>query len=291
MGRSPPSGLGARRQLVVTGPFSLLLHIYVGMTKNATPNLVDYDLIVVSTSGGKDSQVMLDVVSGLAAEAGVSDRLRAVHADLGRVEWDGVQDLAAEQAAAFGVPFSVVRKKDTEAAPFDLLDRVRVRRMWPSAQQRWCTSDHKRGAIRPYFTALSKEWKAVSGETRPCRILSTMGMRAEESSARARRQTFVEGVISTSNQQVDEWLPIHAWTETDVWERIRASGVRHHWAYDAGMPRLSCSFCVLGSRASLELAVRLRPKLAAEYAAVEVEVGHRFRQDLSMAEIIEAASA
>lgn len=52
---------------------------------------------------------------------------------------------------------------------------------------------------------------------------------------------------------------------------------------------LSCSLCVLGSRADLVRAAQLRPELAAEYAELEAEIGHRFRNDLSMAEIITAA--
>jgi 3'-phosphoadenosine 5'-phosphosulfate sulfotransferase (PAPS reductase)/FAD synthetase len=46
-------------------------------------------------------------------------------------------------------------------------------------------------------------------------------------------------------------LPIHDWTEEQVWQRIRASGVPYHPACDQGMTRLSCSLCVLASRADL----------------------------------------
>jgi 3'-phosphoadenosine 5'-phosphosulfate sulfotransferase (PAPS reductase)/FAD synthetase len=74
-----------------------------------------------------------------------------------------------------------------------------------------------------------------------------------------------------------------------VWQRIRATGVPYHPAYDQGMSRLSCSLCVLASRADLVRAAQLHPKLAAEYAELEAEIGHRFRKDLSMAEIIIAA--
>ncbi len=63
----------------------------------------------------------------------------------------------------------------------------------------------------------------------------------------------------------------------------------YHPAYDQGMTRLSCSLCVLASRADLVRAAQLRPELAAEYAELEAEIGHRFRNDLSMAEIITAA--
>jgi hypothetical protein len=46
---------------------------------------------------------------------------------------------------------------------------------------------------------------------------------------------------------------------------------------------------VLASRADLVRAAQLRPELAAEYAELEAEIGHRFRNDMSMAEIITAA--
>ncbi|OZM70755.1 hypothetical protein CFN78_24135 [Amycolatopsis antarctica] len=95
---------------------------------------------------------------------------------------------------------------------------------------------------------------------------------------------------SSGRREVCTWLPIHEWAETEVWQHIRASGVPYHPAYDAGMTRLSCSLCIFGSRADLLRAARLRPDLAAEYARVEDEIGHRFRNDLSMAEIIAAAN-
>ena len=49
-----------------------------------------------------------------------------------------------------------------------------------------------------------------------------------------------------------------------------------HWAYAAGMSRLSCSFCILASRADLRRAARLRPGLYREYVAPERRIGHTF---------------
>ena len=91
-------------------------------------------------------------------------------------------------------------------------------------------------------------------------------------------------------RQVTEWLPVLDWTVAQVWERIAQAGTRAHPAYAAGMPRLSCCFCVLASRSALVRAAQLVPELAAEYAAVEVRIGHRFTKDLSMAEIIAEAA-
>ncbi len=75
-----------------------------------TPDLTDYDVILINTSGGKDSQTMMRRVYDLACRAGVTDRLFAVHADLGRVEWEGVPELAKAQAFHYGIPFRVVKR-------------------------------------------------------------------------------------------------------------------------------------------------------------------------------------
>ena len=53
---------------------------------------------------------------------------------------------------------------------------------------------------------------------------------------------------------------------------------------------VSCVFCVLSGRRELVLAAQLNPALAADYAAVEARIGHTFRVELSMADIIAQAA-
>jgi 3'-phosphoadenosine 5'-phosphosulfate sulfotransferase (PAPS reductase)/FAD synthetase len=121
---------------------------------------------------------------------------------------------------------------------------------------------------------------------RPVRILNVLGLRAEESTDRARLADFAaDSASSNGKRHVDRWLPIHSWTTRQVWSRIAEAGTRHHWAYDLGMSRLSCRFCVLASRADLLVSARENPDLAAEYAAVESRIGHRFQSRLSMADL------
>lgn len=96
---------------------------------------------------------------------------------------------------------------------------------------------------------------------------------------------------SNTLRHVDTWYPVHSWSTADVWRSVWASGLRVHPAYAAGMPRLSCVFCVLASRSALVRAAQLQPALAARYAALEAKIGHRFKNDLSMAEIIAEAEA
>lgn len=250
----------------------------------STPDLTTFDIILVNTSAGKDSQAMLDFVVEQADIAGVRDRVVAVHADLGRVEWAGTAELAEEQVAHYGVRFIKVSRPQG-----DLLTHIEQRGMFPSSAARYCTSDHKRGQIRKVMTALVSEL----GLNRPARILNCMGLRAQESPARAKKDAVRYDRPASGKgtvRQVTEWLPILDWTVEDVWARIAQAGTRVHWAYEAGMPRLSCCFCVLASKGALVRAAQLNPTLAEEYRQVEVRIGHRFTQALSMGEIIELAN-
>jgi 3'-phosphoadenosine 5'-phosphosulfate sulfotransferase (PAPS reductase)/FAD synthetase len=248
-------------------------------------DLTTYDVVLVNTSAGKDSQAMMDLVVELATAQGVLERVVAVHCDLGRVEWEGTRELAEAHAAHYGLRLEVVSRPQG-----DLLEQVEARGMWPSSAARYCTSDHKRGQVAKVLTKLTAEVQA----TRPgqVRILNVMGLRAEESPARARKVELAHDErASNGKRHVDNWLPILGWLEGDVWARIAAAGTTPHPAYAAGMPRLSCCFCVLASRSALVRSAQLNPELAATYADVELRIGHRFKADLSMADIIAEAAA
>ncbi|KDE96920.1 phosphoadenosine phosphosulfate reductase [Mycolicibacterium aromaticivorans JS19b1 = JCM 16368] len=262
------------------------------VTAGPAPDLAAYDVVLVNSSAGKDSQACLDVVVEHARAADALGRVVVVHADLGDAEWDGVAELAAEHAAHYGLRFELARRAAADAHTTEtILERVAARGMWPDAARRWCTSDHKRGPIRKIMTALVAELRD-SGTVvdRPVRVCNVMGLRAAESTARARRIPYAPNqAASNGRRQVDDWYPIHHYTVADVWQRIAAAGTRPHRAYSEGMSRLSCRFCVLSSRADLLCSARLNPDLAARYAAVEAAVGHSFRADLSMADIIAEA--
>lgn len=309
--------LGSLRSRYMTTKTSL------PMLSNSTPativenvDLTAYDVIVVSTSGGKDSQVALGKTVEMARELGILDRIVAVHADLGRVEWQGTHELAAKQAAAYGIPFHIVSrigkvstgrfnpKKNVQPLYAqgeeygDLLDQVRHRHAqlqakgenvapWMSKTTRFCTSEFKRGPLGSFFTQVSREWRKANREiakTRPCRILDIQGIRSEESKTRAGYDN-VSVRNSTKNQHVVTWYPIQDMTEEQVWAYIRKSGVPHHPAYDAGMPRLSCVFCFFAKKDALMIAGKHNPKLLAEYVAVEQETGFSFKADLALADI------
>lgn len=215
-------------------------------------------LFVVNHSGGKDSQAMLIRLRRLIPRR----QLLIVHADLGRVEWTGA--IEHIEATADGLPLIVARARR------DLLQMIRERRMFPSPQQRQCTSDLKRGPIEREIRRFLKAHPEFNG-----RVVNCMGLRAEESAARKRRVAWQRSTRnSKAGREWFDWLPIKDMTMTEVFETIAAAGQKPHPVYAAGMRRFSCCFCIMACVEDLTTAAHLNPPLYREYVALERETGH-----------------
>lgn len=240
--------------------------------------LADYDFVIVNTSSGKDSQTILRKVGAMVDKEGFPrERVIAAHADLGRMEWPGSKVLAEEQAKLYGFRFWALARPQG-----DLMSHILLRGKFPDSQNRYCTSDHKRDQIGKLFTEVVNS--IYAGER--VRILNVMGMRAEESRARAKLKPFeVNARFTNSKRTVHNWLAIHEWQLPDVWRDIKGSGVPYHKAYDLGMPRLSCCFCIFAPPAALMLAGKHNPELLEEYAQAEKAMGHTFRKDFKIADV------
>jgi 3'-phosphoadenosine 5'-phosphosulfate sulfotransferase (PAPS reductase)/FAD synthetase len=237
--------------------------------------------IVVNSSGGKDSQTALRAVLK-ACDAQEFDRSRVIvsHQDLGDMEWPGTFELARYQAEAHGLEFLTSKRRDQHGQEPSLLEAVRARGKWPDNKNRYCTSDYKRGPGTKILTQLSRR----PGGTGP--ILNVFGFRAEESPARAKKPELALNPRASSQERpVWDWLPIHHWTEDQVWHDIRQSGIKHHPAYDLGMSRLSCVFCIFAPKAALMIAGQANPALLDRYCQVEAEIGHDFQHNKPLSEV------
>ena len=218
-------------------------------------------LVAVSHSGGKDSQAMTILLSRIVPR----DRLVAVHAPLGEVEWPGTIE-HIEATLPVGVPliFAPVASGKT------LLHSIEERGRFPSPSVRWCTSSQKRGPIERELRRFLKAIPRFGG-----RLVNAMGMRAQESPARARKAPWRRNDrMSVAGREVFDWLPVFHLSTEEVFRVIRDAGQSPHWAYAAGMSRLSCSFCILASRADLRRAAELRPDLYRTYTELERRIGH-----------------
>ena len=218
-------------------------------------------LVAISTSGGKDSQAMTVLLERIVPR----DQLVAVHAPLEDVEWPGtIEHLRATLPA--GVPLILAPVSSGKT----LLDRVEERGMWPDSGRRWCTSDFKRTPIERELRRFLKANPRYGG-----RIVSAMGMRAQESPARSRKTPWkFSDRNSRAGRTWFDWLPVFDLSEREVFDVIREAGQAPHPAYAMGMSRLSCVFCILASRRDLSTAARLQPRLYDRYVALERRIGH-----------------
>lgn len=246
-------------------------------------DLTHYDLILLNTSAGKDSSVAVWYVTALAEAFGVKDRLVLVHATF-EEEWPDAEKVAREQAEQLGVPIQVVSRGE------ELLTYVERRGKWPDSKNRYCTSDFKRAPIDKVLTArvarILGSRHTLGRLGRRVRVLNVMGIRAQESPARAKRAAFTRDLRRTNGRRiVDEWLPIFRLSTTDVWEVIRAHSIPTHRAYALGFTRLSCRICIFASRDTLLAAAWEHPGLFKRYVDVEAKIQHKFRMTQTLADV------
>ncbi|MFG2210549.1 phosphoadenosine phosphosulfate reductase family protein [Streptomyces sp. NPDC048638] len=242
--------------------------------------------LLVQSSGGKDSVVMLDRVVQWAKAAGCLDKVVVVHADIGQeAEWPGVRDLARRQAERYGLRFVVVK------APVGFLGMVEKRGLWPDAQNRLCTSTLKRDEAAKFFTQIVEEL----GLDEQALLVNCLGIRADESPLRRRKpELAIDHRASNGRRLVLTWHPVFHLTEREIWQEIVDNTLDYHPVYDTLIPRLSCTFCILASFDVLVRAVRLcwvwgleTPKT---YVDLEDRIGHRFKNKFSLAEVVAEAS-
>lgn len=231
--------------------------------------VADGALFVFNDSGGKDSQAMRIVLRGIVHRS----QSVVVHASLGKVEWPGALEHAQAGAERDGIPFVVARATKTF---FEMVERRHAARPdvppWPSKKYRQCTSDLKRGPIEREVRRLLPEYRTFG-------VVSCEGIRAEESTDRAKRRPLERSERnSKAGRDWWTWLPILGMTEAEVFETIRAAGETPHPAYATGNRRLSCMFCILGGKGDLRNAAEQNPALYQEYVAMEERTGYAMHQ-------------
>jgi 3'-phosphoadenosine 5'-phosphosulfate sulfotransferase (PAPS reductase)/FAD synthetase len=233
--------------------------------------ILDGALFVANHSGGKDSQAMLIKLLELVP----TSQILVMHASLGEVEWEGAQEHAEQQAREAALPFVVAHAVKTL---FEMVEhRFSVRpgpnsSCWPSASNRQCTSDLKRGPIE-------REIRHYAKERGFKKIVTCLGIRAAESPGRAKRPTMSRSDRnSVAGREWYEWLPIHDLSTEGVFKAIADAGQSPHWAYAAGNERLSCVFCIMGSARDIANGAKHRPDLLKKYLEIEQRTGYTMHQ-------------
>lgn len=236
--------------------------------------LDEYDKILISYSGGKDSTALILHM----LELGVGrDRIELWHQCVdGRpphsrpfFDWPSTGGYVRAVAEALGIKLSwqwraygfygELYRKDARSHDIyyqnegDLLfyhlpttrGKISTRRKFPqksaSLQRRWCSAALKIDIARRVINNRSD----LQGDTeKPVKILWLTGERREESPARAKYNEVENHIGSTKKRVVHHWRAIIDWSESEVWSIIKRHGILPHPAYYLGFPRLSCRSCI-----------------------------------------------
>lgn len=235
-------------------------------------NLVDRGAIFyISDSGGKDSQAMkIELLKMVPA-----DQVVIVHADLDGIEWEGTEEWVRKYSDGYRV--EVVHAANGR----NFWDRVDHRQKFPGPATRWCTSDLKRDPIHKLIRNDLKDRGLSLG-------VNCVGIRAEESKSRAGMKPMeINKRLSKAGREVWELFPIHDYTWQQVFQVIEEAGQEPHWAYAAGMERLSCCFCIMASSRDLQIAAEHNPEMYRKYVEYEERLGFTMIQGKSLKDIVE----
>lgn len=220
-------------------------------------------LFVCNDSAGKDSQAMKILLKFIIPRG----QLVIVHANLPEVEWEGNLEHIEKYSDCHPVFEVSANKTFFQMVENRFKNRPEVP-SWPSAATRQCTSDLKRGPIQKFINnyALKNGFKEV---------VNCIGLRAEESPGRAKKIPFqFKKINSCKHRQQYEWLPIHDWLIGKVWKTIETADEKRHYAYDLGMTRLSCKYCIMSNEHDLRIAYKNDPQLGNRYMSMEEFTGY-----------------
>lgn len=188
------------------------------------------DMFISSFSGGKDSQVLLDLVARVIP----SEDFVVIFSDTGYelpdsfVLFETIKDYYQKQYP----DLQFIQAKNHQ----DILyywDQIGS----PSNVHRWCCGIMK-------TAPLYRHLKLLSGKGKQPSVLSFIGTRAEESS---RRASYSRVAKDAKHSNVINVSPIISWNTTEIWLYLILRDIPFNTAYRKGLGRVGCVICPFGS--------------------------------------------
>ena len=201
------------------------------------------DIFVVSFSGGKDSQVTLDLVSRVIP----SDDFIVVYSDTG-YELPPSLELYKKTEEHYkqkypDLRFYTARNHDSVLNYWDKLGT-------PSRIHRWCCAIMK-------SAPLSRLLKQITGLDKQPKAMLFDGVRAEESVSRASRSRIGKNVKHNNMVNV---RPIIEWSAIEVYLYLLLNNLPFNEAYRKGLSRVGCVICPYSSGWSEDLCGKMYPE-------------------------------
>lgn len=187
------------------------------------------DIFLASFSGGKDSQVVLD----LCTRALPPSAFQVIYSDTG-YELPSSLELYERVKEHYGklypdLKFSTARNHENVLNYWDKIGT-------PSDKHRWCCSVMK---TAPLYRMLK-----VPGTNKQAKVLVFDGVRAEESTRRSTYSRIGKGV---KHSTVTNASPILHWGTTEIFIYLFRSKLPLNDAYRKGLTRVGCVICPFSS--------------------------------------------
>lgn len=201
------------------------------------------DLFISSFSGGKDSQVTLDLVSRVIPP----DKFEVIFSDTG-MEIPPSMEI-------FELTKSLYNNQYPELKFFLARNHQSIQSNWekfgpPSRLQRWCCTVAK---TAPLYRLL----KDVHGNGKQPNVLVFEGVRAEESNTREKYARIGKGV---KHNMVINARPIFHWNASEIYLYLFMRNLPMNEGYRKGLARVGCSICPFSSEWSEFLVKKLYPE-------------------------------
>ena len=273
--------------------------------------LDEYDHVLISLSGGKDSMAcMLHLL-----EEGVPlSKMELWHQSVDGnpdkkfdfLDWPAAESYNNAVGELFGIPVSyqwrekgiygeMMRRESLtgdvyyvdESGEIIVLPtkngKISTRRKWPAMSAnlstRWCSAYAK---IDVFKRVLNNHTKYQGTIENPKKILVVTGERREESTNRAR---YLKAELHSTNSRskiVHQYRPVIDWKEEDVWHIFERHRLLPFPAYLLGWNRTSCFGCIFSTADLWTMMREIAPERFNRLVQVEKELHHTIDPKLTL---------
>jgi 3'-phosphoadenosine 5'-phosphosulfate sulfotransferase (PAPS reductase)/FAD synthetase len=231
--------------------------------------------IGLGLSGGADSGAMAFAVMEFLTRLGYQGTVVGIHSDLGEIEWEDSLPMCQEITRLLGIELVTIhtdlikrwlRRWGRNVWRYANLLCVRLILPWSTPQMRFCTSEEKVSLICQKLVQLFPNSPIISGS----------GIRWEESEQRKHALICKEQdrlLRKKAGTWGVDWHPIIGWTYPEVRAYHAQKSIPLHSAYTRyGCTRVSCKWCMMGSRHNLISATYCEDNIPVFRRLVNIEI-------------------
>lgn len=236
------------------------------------------DHIIISTSGGKDSSVLMQ----WAIENCLREKLICVHAIID-IDWHETLPIVEAQCKHFDLPLVKVQSVDKHGNDKGFLSQLTSPRIdrktkeikeyqFPDINNRWCTAMLKTGPIDKYARTLKGNVVTLIGERRE--------ESPNESGHRYKLEAWrpdLKNTLKNGTRTIVKASPLLELLEVDVWNIIKEENIPIHPCYALGVGRASCAICIFSSDKEIAIAAKHAPDIVGRYLEAEKKIKHTFK--------------